>query len=328
VEDSVGESQDTILVISSEGIPDASDVPVAPGILKIGDELVVFQEAELSGDGMQFTGCKRGVLRSKPRAHAKGTRVEAFFGIYVGMLTESVQNSSNQIVGAGLDRFPLMGCVRLEDANGDQAEIRLYTENAGGGVLRMPVNDAGGGLFVARYGTTARSFDAGTPVFWHPVRNWDRFAEYSDDPELSFFALSTELTDAFLKRIYWKEVITAPNLNIRVYARLNEALDWNANAQRMLFLSRDGDSSGGTSGLRVDPKQSPLKYLRAMEDPNGDNLLNIQADRIELRVFVLYENGAYIWNDPTKIGWKSTPILQSLGLEYVNQNRVRRHIDE
>jgi len=45
-------------------------------------------------------------------------------------------------------------------------------------------------------------------------------------------------------------------------------------------------------------------------------------------MFVIFESGAYKWTDPAAIGWKSSPLVQSVSIEYVNQNRVRRHADE
>ena len=70
-----------------------------------------------------------------------------------------------------------------------------------------------------------------------------------------------------------------------------------------------------------------LKFLYAMEDSRADNLINLQADRIEVRIFMIYEDSAFNWEDPSAIGWKSTPQVQSFGIEYVQQNRTRRHVD-
>ena len=64
-----------------------------------------------------------------------------------------------------------------------------------------------------------------------------------------------------------------------------------------------------------------------MEDPTGDNLINRQANKVELRIFVIYEQNAYSWNDPSETGWKTTPKVRSVSIEYVDQNRVHYHAD-
>ena len=64
-----------------------------------------------------------------------------------------------------------------------------------------------------------------------------------------------------------------------------------------------------------------------MEDPRGDNEIRLQADKVEVRFYVIYEDGAFKWDDMSASGWKHSPKLEMLGIEYVQQNRVRRHID-
>ena len=41
----------------------------------------------------------------------------------------------------------------------------------------------------------------------------------------------------------------------------------------------------------------------------------------------IYDTGAYVWNDPSAFGWKSTAVVRSVSIEYLQQNRVRMHID-
>ncbi|MFQ5845826.1 MAG: hypothetical protein ACE5JG_12655, partial [Planctomycetota bacterium] len=308
-------SATTIRAVSREGLPPGSEVPVAPGVLKIGGELVVYGDATLDGSALVFGDCIRGVLRTQARDTERGTRIESLPGIYVGILSESVQESSAKLTGTGFDRFPRIGCVRLEDGEAEQAELRIYTTNDGTS-LQMPVLPNGGGLFVGRYGTTARGFESGTPVFWHPIRAWDRFAEFSDDAELSFWAFSAQIRDAYLKRIYWDEQIKE-RTNLRIVVRLNEAVPWDARVQRVIHLSPDGATEDYTrQQVRDIPAtENKLKFLYTMEDKRGDNFLGLQADRVEIRAFVIFENGAFDWNDPTAIGWKTTPILEGLNLE-------------
>jgi hypothetical protein len=261
--------------------------------------------------------------------------VEALFGIHVGLLTEGVTESSNQIVGTGFANWPrTQGVGRLEDPEGDRAELFLYTKNEQSS-LTMPQSDLGSGIFRGRYGSIAGTFESGMPVFWQPVRRWDRFSEYSDNAELSYFSIKTQITDAFIKRVWWEEGPATPRTNVRVMIRLNEGIDWNASAENVLWLSRDGDSNDlGSVGVapwaqQVSTKEgSPLRFLGACEDPLGDNLIRLQADKVELRLFVVYEEGAFVWNDPSAVGWKGTPIVEQVGIEYLQNNRTHRNLEK
>jgi hypothetical protein len=216
--------------------------------------------------------------------------------------------------------------VRIEHPEQDAAELLLYVYNDGA-ALKMPIADIGGGLFRGRYGTDATAADSGVAVFWQPVRTWDRFAEFSDDPELSYFYLSAQLTDAFVKRIYWDEGTVPERVNVRVLARLNEAADWNAQGDRILYLSTDGSTMPQGRDVRTLKNENPLKFLRLMETPQADNLINLQAEKVECRMFVIYEQGAYQWNEPAALGWKFSPKVNAFHIEHMTQNRTRRHVD-
>jgi hypothetical protein len=113
-------------------------------------------------------------------------------------------------------------------------------------------------------------------------------------------------------------------------ARLDAAAPWNASAQNYVWLSTDGDSAART-GAKLDRnklgKGSPVAYLFAMEDPHGDNLFNLEADTVEARVFLVYETGAFDWNNMAVTGWKDSIKVQSFAIEYLQQNQVHRHVD-
>jgi hypothetical protein len=324
-------------VTSSEGTPDEADIPEAPGLVRIGDELCVFGQAEVVGGQLQFSDVTRGVLRTLPGTFERGAPVEVLFGCRVAILLNGVTGPSNILVGRGFRRFPPMGVVRMESPESDQADLRLYTLNKGTQV-QMPVNDTGAGIFTGRYGTNALSFEGGTPVFFHPVRVWDRYAESSNDPQLSYWSFSTQLSEALIKRIYWEEGQRPKNVQFRVFARVDEAAPWEATTRNILWLSQDTQAQGGDrpegeeESLRVADRRTqetddPRRFLYAMERKQGDNLLNLQANKIEVRVFVVYRTGAYQWSDPSVDGWKGSPIMQSFSIEYLQQNVVRRHID-
>ncbi|MFB3067207.1 MAG: hypothetical protein ACE10D_11925, partial [Planctomycetota bacterium] len=321
VNEELNAEDQTIVAVTPGGTVGGNEGPAGPGLLRIGEELVVYVTATQQGRRVEFGGCVRGVLRTEARSYTRGAPIEALPGVTVGVLTEGAQESSPNMVGVGFDRFPRIGCVRLEDPDADQAELRIYTLRDAA-ALRMPIHPRGGGLFVARYGTVARSWDAGTPVFWQPIRGWDRFAEFSTDPEISFWSFNTQLRGAYFKRLYWQEVL-APGVYFRILMRLNEDAPWDALSSRTIIMSQFG-------GRDITPRSydgNPYKYLRRFEFHKGDNFVGLQADRVEMRVFVIYRNGAYRWADPSARGWKTTPLLQQMALEYVQPNRIWRHVD-
>ena len=198
-----------------------------------------------------------------------------------------------------------------------------------------PIGDRGTGIFNARYGTQAMSHESGTPVFFHPVRYWDRYAMYTDHASLSFWGFHTELTDAYIKRIYWKEGRAVQRAQFRVFARLDDGIGWNASERNLIYRSQLGESSGsGIEGSRASERRrfdraaDKKAFLFVMENGRGDNYIGLQASKIDVRVFAVYRQFAYVWNNPLEIGWKATPVMQEFGIEYLQQNRVRRHIDK
>ena len=66
-------------------------------------------------------------------------------------------------------------------------------------------------------------------------------------------------------------------------------------------------------------RTSPMQCL-ARPEPH-------QADIIEMRIYVIYNKGAWSWNQPRINGWKQSPVIQGVGIEYVQQNVTRAHID-
>ena len=204
----------------------------------------------------------------------------------------------------------------------------------------MPIADIGGGLFRARYGSYAASASGGTPVFWHPVRVWDRYAKFADDAELSYFQFRTELDGAFIKRFFWKEGTVPQFLNVRVNLRFDEGARWNEREEDIIWLSQDfrrGYARTRTDSASTGPRRTSHgrdvarvdkhKFLYAAENPGADNLLYFGANNVEGRLYMVYEPGAFQWANPTITGWKFSTVVQGLYIEYMQQNRVRRNID-
>jgi len=336
LKEAVGATDTTLKFTSEEGTPADEDLEDGPGVIRIGEEMIVWDEVEIEGDAMVFTGCVRGTQLSQPSAYPVGTLGQPMVGIYVALLTNATNAQSNILQLRGAGGFAPTGVVRLEDPESESAELRLYTLNKDGLELQMPIAEGvGSGVFLGRYGSISQAFATGMPVFWHPVRTWDRFSEFVDNPEIAFFGISQRFTDAYVKRIWWKQGQMPAYTNVRVVVRLDEAVGWNARVEDVLFLSRDGarsaDSVPEKFVQRMKQAGNAARFLRAMEQPNADNLLGIdqgvQADIVEARIYCIYHKGAFTWTRPEINAWKQSPILQGFGIEYVQQNATRAHID-
>ena len=58
--------------------------------------------------------------------------------------------------------------------------------------------------------------------------------------------------------------------------------------------------------------------LYEITDPHKENLLNVQSDRIECRVFFNYDKGAFNPDaGPASDAWKDSPWLRAFRIEYV-----------
>jgi hypothetical protein len=335
LKEGIDDSATIVRLTTPEGTPNEEDLPEGPGVLRVGEELIVWDEVAIEDNAMTFSGCIRGTMLSSPQAHEIGTRAEPMDGIYVAILTSAVDEKTNVIPAKGVEKFPPTGVVRLEDVEAEDAELRLYTINVGT-ELRMPIAEGvGSGLFLGRYGSTSRPFQSGTPVFFQPIRTWDRFSEFADNPEIGCYSFSYRFKDAYVKRVMWKQGPMPEYTTIRVVVRLNEAVSWNAKADDVLFLSRSGGRDAGDVPQKFQRRMVEAgnvhQFLRAMEQPNSDNLLGIDkgvmADVVEGRVYCIYNKGAFQWNNPAINAWKQSPILQALAIQYVQQNRTLSHVD-
>ena len=71
------------------------------------------------------------------------------------------------------------------------------------------------------------------------------------------------------------------------------------------------------------PTDDRRKYLYQVTDPSAINLLNVEADRIEVRIGMRFEAGAYDrLADVTPDSWKETPAIRKVSVEYVAPPQV------
>jgi hypothetical protein len=172
------------------------------------------------------------------------------------------------------------------------------------------MNRKGDGIFRGRYGTVPAAHLFGTPVIFFPVRYWDRYSDRADGPELAYFGLSVDQPNAFWRSVFF-DVEEVEGAQIEVL-------------QRSIAAGR-----GAPPPWDADPETTPGLDHFVLGMPNGEgNPVNVQADRLEWRVFVRYAPGAFDPINGLSTGWKRVPRLSMFGVEYLGPNQVLRRVDE
>jgi hypothetical protein len=287
------------------------------GIMRIDDELIGYSDYDASSQA--FTGCERGAFGSEAREHDYGSEVSFVQGIGVSRLEEGISETSPRIPLADSHGFPIWGgFVRIGD------EILGYTRIDPNGVLEMPEGrqlksdgkfdpyadtNQGAGLFRARYGTAALAHEQGSLVYHLDHRYPDFARDAADHPQLASYEVSRNVKGALWKRVSWDQRLRSLN-GIRVVVRFEGGPAWDSDK----IVRLDSDTM---------PETDRRAYLYEIKDPRKLNLLDVQSDRIECRVFFTYEKGA--WNTavtPSADAWKETPWLKAFRIEYAAPSGV------
>ncbi len=297
---------------SSSGTPVnvLANLPEHGGLLRMGDELLCYDSYDASGTVVVFTipAAGRGLLGTDPQPHREEEGISYIGSLPLGILGANVGADDAQIPLLEEPKgFPLHGTVRIED------EL-VHFSRLQGQILEMPrasvepgeMDGKGPGLFRGRYGTQRSSHSAGTPVILFPFRYWDRWSELADAPELTYYELACEQPDAYWKRVFWKtEEASYPGSQLGVLQRTNADTPWDA----------PPDDTNG------------LEFLWDGKLDGGGNPVNVQADRVEWRVFVRHLPGSFDYATGLSHGWKTTPRLTLFGVEYMGPNRTLARVD-
>ena len=284
-----------------------SSMPNDAGLLRIGDEILCYDGYDGSSGIVTVASGGRGMLATDPQPHSAGEPIALLQHIPVSVLTNGVGAEDGSLEVSDNDGFPTSGLLLIDE------ELVHHTW-LDGATLGMPNASAepgamdgdGIGLFRGRFGTTASGHTAGVPVILHPFRYWDRWTDMADAPELHYLGVSVSQPDAFWRSVFWDvEEADAAGPRLAVLERTDPNAPW------------DGDPST-TRGLTM--------HEDGVRDGEG-NPIGAQADRIEWRVFVRYEPGAYDAVDGLSHGWKMTPRLRYFGAEYLGPGQVLRRVE-
>ncbi len=295
------------------GLPiDQRLFPTDGGIIRIDDELILFSDFDASR-GL-FTGCQRGTFGTLPKRHEYGAVISGIHSFPTSRLTSGADPSSASFQLQDAFDFPDDGYLRIADA----AEVIGYTQrlnNALSGPLgridpdetsERDTADArvGGGIFRGRFGTVPEGYSVDDIAIALPFRQYDRYAEYSDDAENSYVQLSWTKPGAVWKRITWSDV-PVQFVEVLALVRFSGGPEWDSDAV-----------------IRVGQEPMPLtdrrKFLYEITDPTAKNLLNVEADRVEVRLLVRFARGAYDrFANVAPDYWKESPWIQKVVVEFV-----------
>ena len=306
------------------------------GLIRIGEEFIVYRGLEQRRQTMQIIlqNCIRGVFNTEAVPHEQGEAAMFLGYVEMTVLRSGVTADAASLPVENSRGFAPQGYVAVfgDMETGTVREIIGYTEARGGrsqqgtgSELMMPqrVNaqqmktllqnytsgqeedpDQGGaGIFRGRFGTLAAGHASGSVVMRLPFRYWDRAVHNADNPELGYFQFPLNRHGAFFKSLSWSEYFPQKFLDIRVLARVDQRIGW------------DAEPGYGKNGLFefVGPRGK-----------NQSNRIDMQGNLLEVRVFFEYRDGAF---DPlfNADGWKETPWLNKLRVDYVQPSQVLYH---
>jgi hypothetical protein len=285
------------------------------GLLRIGEEILAYTERDATTGDLVIAPNGRGLLGTDPQPHQPSEVVTLMEGWAVTSLTAGIGSSDSVLPLESTEGFGTSGTVLIGD------ELIHFTRQRRGS-LEMPRfgygaddpgsrssgdDGRGAGLFRGRYGTVPSAHALRSTVIRFPFRYWDRWAEQADAPEMSFFGFELEQPGAWWMESFWdSEPATHGQCHIGVLQRSDPSIPWDADPEeesglRLLLQGRDGDEA------------LPL---------------GVQSERVDWRVFVRYDPGAF---DPTtglSHGWKETPRLKRLGVSYQAPGQVLMSVDQ
>lgn len=277
------------------------------GLIEIDGERIAFSGIdptegilEIAPNGRGLHGTTAGGHASGAKAWAVDSRPFTFLSSDVGAgeATLSVEAS------AGLAGNSLL----LIDEELIHAPIRPHNN-----ALEMPrfdppeddPNELGDGMLRGRFGTTPAAHGAGTLVYSFPNRWMDLYAPRGDHHALGWFQLGMDEPGAFWEGVFMETEEPDTSHRVRILARTDPA-SWDD-----------------------DPESTPgLILIERPAQPSGAAMpLNLQADRLDLRVSFDWGAGAF---DPITFlstAWTVAPRLNHLRLQYYAESKVIRQED-
>ena len=283
-----------------------ADIDPVGGLVRVGDELIAYYTFEPTSGLLLVAEGGRGFLGTTPQPHQVGEPLTFLSHVSATYLTSSLNADSSRLPVRNAAPFGRSGTVRIGQ------ELVHHTDRIDG--LGMPratdengrVDPGGRGLYRGRYGTPRESHAALTPVVRWPQRYWDRYVVDNDAPEQTFLGLEVSQPDAWIRSLLIEHTdATEPGARLGILTRTDPKVPWSADPEQ-------------TDGLQLDwidrLAGRPVQIAR-------------QTDAFEARVFVEYQPGSFDPTAPAAHGWKETPTIEQIAVDYIVPGAVLTRTD-
>ena len=280
--------------------------PQNGGLVQVDDEVMGYS-ARANG---VFTVAQngRGLLNTEPRGHDRGARVKFLTHRAAAILAGGVGGNESVIPVQDVTPMPIAGTLLM----GQELLHYTWSRNSAN-TLEMPnwypPNEDGTvdtgtssarGLFRGRYGTQPQGASAGEVVISWPFRYWDRFAEFSDDPELAYSQITTNEAPVFFRDLRWREETKDSRVQVICRVRTDSHAPWTAEASAFPGLWE-------FAGKPAD---------------GAAHKLNRGASRLEIRFQTVYQPGCVDLQAFTQHGWKTSARVEDVRIQYEGQGRI------
>jgi hypothetical protein len=289
------------------GVSAADDLPEDGGLLKFGDEFILYTGVDAVSGVIDVAQGGRGALLTEPHAHAVGEGLSFWSGVEVSNLAGGLGPEDGAVALTDADGFPPHATLFI---NGEL----LHTDYLAGNLLLGPrrseepgaFDGEGEALLRGRYGSIPGAHAAGDAVVLWPARYWDRWNDRADAPELHYFGGELSQPDAFVRSAFFDfRPGSTGQVNFVALQRTDDQVPWDA-----------------------DPRETPGLDLIRPEDLDDDGRFPIarQTSRVEWRFAAEYQPLSFDALTGLSHGWKTTPELNYYGAEYWAPSRVLERV--
>lgn len=289
------------------GVFAADDLPEDGGLLKFGDEFILFNGVDPAGGVIDVATGGRGALLTEAHPHAVGEGFSFWSGVPVSNLAGGLGPEDAEVALTDSQGFPSHGTLFI---NGEL----LHTDYLAGDVLLSPrrseepgsMDHEGEALLRGRYGTLPGAHASGDAVVLWPARYWDRWNERADVPELNYFTGELSQPDAFVRASFFDlRPGDTGQVSLQILQRTDNQVPWDA-----------------------DPTETPGLDLIRPEDLDDQGRFPIarQTSRVEWRFAAEYQPLSFDWLTGLSHGWKTAPELNMYGAEYWAPSRVLERV--
>jgi len=256
------------------------------GLIKVDDEIIGV--SSVSGDS--FTGLIRGVLGTQPAPHAEGARIYLVPFPRAGTIDGGL---GDYILCRDPDETPNQGYIQVARTDG-KGEILPYRRKSRSGFERYR-DIYGQPVFRKAFGSPQTGCASGDLGIFIPFRYHDLYEPNTDSRQGVYYYVVNSFKHSYFRAINWDATVPTGTIT-KVQVRVDGSPGWEITPNNL---------KGG---------------IFEFTNPIGENKIEVMGQRVEIRVYMTYEQDAYLYN-----AWKETPVIRSITLNYDQPNTVYHH---